>query len=90
MNNHQLESTAERKARRNKDIKTMFQQLTIQQNMPFMEAYEVVGYHFYESATTIRRILATLNKKCSNWAQFIARKPVILHRHSEMSGGALF
>ena len=58
MNNHQLESTAERKARRNKDIKTMFQQLTIQQNMPFMEAYEVVGYHFYLSAGQIRDILA--------------------------------
>ena len=58
MNNYQLESTAERKARRNKDIKTMFQHLTIQQNMPFMQAYEVVGYHFYLSAGQIRDILA--------------------------------
>ena len=58
MNNYQLESTAERKARRNNDIKTMFQYLTIQQNMPFMEAYEVVGYHFYLSAGQIRDILA--------------------------------
>ena len=58
MNYYQLESTAERKARRNKDIKTMFQYLTIQQNMPFMEAYEVVGYHFYLSAGQIRDILA--------------------------------
>lgn len=58
MNNYQLESTAERKARRNKDIKTMFQQLTIHENMPFMEAYEVVGYHFYLSAGQIRDILA--------------------------------
>ena len=58
MNNYQLKSTAERKARRNNDIKTMFQQLTIQQNMPFMEAYEVVGYHFYLSAGQIRDILA--------------------------------
>ena len=58
MNNYQLESTAERKARRNKDIKTMFLQLTIQQNMPFMQAYEVVGYHFYLSAGQIRDILA--------------------------------
>ena len=58
MNNYQLESTAERKARRNKDIKTMFLQLTIQQNMPFMEAYEVVGYHFYLSAGQVRDILA--------------------------------
>ena len=58
MNNYQLESTAERKARKNKDIKTMFQYLTIQQNMPFMEAYEVVGYHFYLSAGQIRDILA--------------------------------
>ena len=58
MNNYQLESTAERKARRNNDIKTMFLHLTIQQNMPFMEAYEVVGYHFYLSAGQIRDILA--------------------------------
>jgi hypothetical protein len=58
MNNYQLESTAERKARRNKDIKTMFQYLTIQQNMPFMEAYEVVGYHFYLSSEQIRQIIA--------------------------------
>ena len=66
MNNYQLESTAERKARRNKDIKTMFQYLTIQQNIPFMEAYEVVGYHFYESADHIRRILRTMNKTGQN------------------------
>ena len=58
MNNYQLESTAERKARRNNDIKTMFQQLTIQQNMPFMEAYEVVGFHFYLSSEQIRQIIA--------------------------------
>jgi hypothetical protein len=66
MNNYQLESTAERKARRNKDIKTMFQHLTIQDNMPFMVAYEVVGYHFYESADHIRRILRTINKSGQN------------------------
>jgi hypothetical protein len=66
MNNYQLESTAERKARRNKDIKTMFQHLTIQDNMPFMEAYEVVGYHFHESADHIRRILRTINKSGQN------------------------
>ena len=58
MNNYQLESTAERKARRNNDIKTMFLQLTIQQNMPFMEAYEVIGYHFYLSSEQIRQIIA--------------------------------
>ena len=58
MNNYQLESTAERKARRNKDIKTMFQYLTIQQNMPFMQAYEVVGYYFYLSSEQIRQIIA--------------------------------
>ena len=66
MNNYQLESTAERKARKNKDIKTMFQYLTIQQNMPFMQAYEIVGYHFYESADHIRRILRTINKSGQN------------------------
>jgi hypothetical protein len=58
MKNYELESTAERKARRNKDIKTMFQHLTIQQNMPFMQAYEVVGYHFYLSSEQIRQIIA--------------------------------
>ena len=57
-----LESTQERRARRNKDIKNLFQQLTIEENMPFMEAYEAVGYHFYEQADTIRKILASMNK----------------------------
>ena len=57
-----LESTQERRARRNKDIKNLFQQLTIEENMPFMEAYEAVGYHFYEQADTIRKILASKNK----------------------------
>ena len=55
---YQLESTAERKARKHNDIKTLFQKLTIEENMPFMEAYEAVGYHFYLSAGQIRDILA--------------------------------
>ena len=38
-----LESTAERRTRRNSDIKKLFQQLTIDEGMPFMEAYEAVG-----------------------------------------------
>ena len=53
-----LESTAERRARRNNDIKQLFQQLTIQENMPFMDAYEAVGYVFYLSAEQIRQIIA--------------------------------
>ena len=60
--NYILESAAERKARRYRDIKQLFQQLTIEENMPFMEAYEAVGYHFYEQADTIRKILASKNK----------------------------
>ena len=59
---YQLESTAERHARREKDIKALFQQLTIEDQMPFMEAYEAVGYVFYEQADTIRKILASMNK----------------------------
>ena len=65
-----LESTAERRKRKYQDIKTLFQQLTVEEGFSFMDAYEAVGYQFYESATTIRRILASLNKKCSNWAQY--------------------
>ena len=53
-----LESTSERRARRERDIKTRFQYLTIQENMPFMEAYEAIGYEFYLSAGQIRDILA--------------------------------
>ena len=57
-----LESTAERRARRNRDIKALFQQLTVEEGFSFMDAYEVVGYRFYESADHIRRILRTMNK----------------------------
>ena len=53
-----LESTAERRARRNNDIKHLFQHLTINEGMSFMDAYEAVGYHFYLSAGQIRDILA--------------------------------
>ena len=69
MKNYHLESPAERKARRNKNIKALFQQLTIQEGMPFMEAYEAVGYEFYLSAGQIRDIIARRNEKCGNSAQ---------------------
>ena len=39
---YKLESTAERRARRNNDIKTLFQSLTIEEDLPFMEAYEAL------------------------------------------------
>ena len=55
---YQLESVAERRARKERDIKALFQYLTLQEGMPFMEAYEAVGYQFYEQADAIRRILA--------------------------------
>ena len=58
-----LESTAERRTRRDNDIKTLFQQLTIRENMSFMEAYEAVGYVFYLSAEQIRQIIAGRKKK---------------------------
>jgi len=45
--------------RRNNDIKTLFQQLTIRENMSFMEAYEAVGYVFYLSADHVQKILRT-------------------------------
>ena len=61
-----LESTAERRTRRDNDIKTLFHQLTIRENMSFMEAYEAVGYCFYVSACEIRRILASMNKSAQN------------------------
>ena len=53
-----LESTAERRARRNNDIKHLFQHLTIDEGMSFMEAYEAVGYVFYLSSEQIRQIIA--------------------------------
>ena len=63
---YQHESQAERKARRNRNIKTLFQHLTIEDHMSFMEAYEAVGYCFYVSACEIRRILASMNKSAQN------------------------
>ena len=60
------ESTAERRARRNNDIKTLFQRLTIEEGMSFMDAYEAVGYVFYLSEYEIRRILRTMNKSGQN------------------------
>lgn len=60
---YELESSEERKARRNKGIKTLFQQLVIAEGMPCMEAYEAVGYQFYLSAVQIRAILSSMNKK---------------------------
>ena len=64
--NDLLESTAERRARRNKDIKTYFQHLAVDRHMPCMDAYEVVGYQFYESAERIRKILHVINKSGQN------------------------
>ena len=69
MTTYYLESTAERRARRDNDIKALFQQLTIQENLPFMEAYEAVGYQFYLSAGQIRDILAHRKQKCGKPAQ---------------------
>ena len=37
---YQLESTAERRARRNRDIKTLFYKLTVEEGFSFMDAYE--------------------------------------------------
>ena len=64
--NDYLESAQERRNRRNKDIKTLFQQLTVIDQMPCMEAYEAVGYQFYISACEIRRILASMNRSVQN------------------------
>ena len=66
---YELESTAERRTRRNNDIKHLFQQLTIEEGMSFMEAYEAVGYVVYLSAGQIRDILAHRKQKCGKSAQ---------------------
>lgn len=65
---YQLESTAERRARRNNDIKKLFYQLTLEEGLSFMEAYEAVGYVFYVSAGQIRDILARRKPKCGKSA----------------------
>ena len=64
MINDLYESTAERRARRNKDIKLFFQYLVVNRHMSCMDAYEVVGYHFYISAEQIRQIIAG---RCQKW-----------------------
>jgi hypothetical protein len=63
---YKLESTAERRARRNNDIKTLFQSLTIEEDLPFMEAYEAVGYQFYISADHVQKILRSMSKSRQN------------------------
>ena len=55
---YQLESTAERRTRRNNDIKSLFFKLTIEEGFSFMEADEAVGYAFYLSSEQIRQIIA--------------------------------
>ena len=69
MTYYELESTEERRARKERDIKQLFQQLTIKEGMPFMEAYEAVGYYFYLTAGQIRDILAGRKQKCGKPAQ---------------------
>jgi len=69
MIHYELESTAERRTRRDNDIKQLFYQLTIEENMSFMEAYEAVGYVFYLSSGQIRDILARRKQKCGKSAQ---------------------
>jgi hypothetical protein len=69
MINYQIENVAERRARKERDIKELFWQLTIQEHMPFMEAYEAVGYQFYLSAGQIRDILSRRSEKCGKPAQ---------------------
>jgi len=69
MIHYQLESVAERRARKERDIKALFQYLTIEEHMPFMEAYEAVGYQFYLSAGQIRDILSRRSEKCGKSAQ---------------------
>ena len=64
MINDLYESTAERRVRRNKDIKLFFQYLVVNRHMSCMDAYEVVGYHFYLSAEQIRQIIAG---RCQKW-----------------------
>lgn len=66
MINDLYESTAERRVRRNKDIKLFFQYLVVNRHMSCMDAYEVVGYHFYISADHVQKILRTINKSRQN------------------------
>jgi len=66
MMNDFLESTAERRTRRNSDIKMFFQYLVLERHLSCMDAYEVVGYHFYISADHVQKILRTINKSRQN------------------------
>lgn len=63
---YQHESTAERREREKQDIKALFQQLVINENMSCMDAYEAVGYRFYKQADAIRRILGQMSKSGKN------------------------
>ena len=80
---YQLESTAERRKRKYQDIKTLFQQLTVEEEgFSFMDAYEAVGYQFYESATTIRRTRSWTRRNCNF---VVCSKPISPPRRSTCS-----
>ena len=76
-NSSYLESPEERRARRNQNIKKMFQSLTIQKGLPCMDAYEITGYYFYLSAMDIRRIIASLNKSVHGEHWLFTKNPYL-------------
>ena len=59
MKTNDTDERALRLAKRNALIKQIFTELTIRENMSFMEAYEAVGYVFYLSADHVQKILRT-------------------------------
>ena len=57
MTNYFLESTAERRARRDNDIKALFQQLTIQENLPFKAWWLIQkGFNYWFDTEDIRSL----------------------------------
>jgi len=53
--------------------KCFFQYLVVDRHLSFMDAYEVVGYHFYISADHVQKILRTINKSRQNAEWYLTK-----------------
>ena len=80
MKTNDTDERALRLAKRNALIKQIFTELTIRENMSFMEAYEAVGYVFYLSADHVQKILRTINKSRQNAEWIFPKKQYFCSR----------
>jgi len=80
-----------RLAKRNALIKQIFTELTIRENMSFMEAYEAVGYVFYLSADHVQKILRThYQSQAQNFCIMAKKKKRTKSKRKKVGGGRVY